>query len=86
MGGRLWNGFRVELVMMGFCKHDSFLIYGAGVGLSPVLHGPFIGLLYQPWMINGGDCGAVGGMNVGQGNRSTQREPALSALTSGLLV
>jgi hypothetical protein len=29
---------------------------------SPLLL-PVIDLLYQPWMIDGGDCGAVGGMN-----------------------
>jgi hypothetical protein len=31
-------------------------LYGAGVE-------PFIGLLYQPWMVDGDDCGAISGMN-----------------------
>jgi hypothetical protein len=26
------------------------------------------GLLYQPWMIGEGDCGEIGGMNIGRGN------------------
>jgi hypothetical protein len=28
------------------------------VELSPLLPWPFISLLYQPWMIDGNDCGA----------------------------
>jgi hypothetical protein len=27
-------------------------------------------------MIDDGDCGAIGGMNIGRGNRSTRRKPA----------
>jgi hypothetical protein len=45
----------------------SFLfIYGAGVEPSPLILLPLIGLLYQPWMIDGGHCGAVR-MNEWQG-------------------
>jgi hypothetical protein len=32
-------------------------------------------LFYQPWLVDGDDCTAVGGMNVGRGNRSTRRKP-----------
>jgi hypothetical protein len=35
------------------------------------------GLLYQPRMIGDGDCGEIGGMKIGRGNRSTRRKPAL---------
>jgi hypothetical protein len=28
---------------------------------------PVVGLLYQPWMIDGDDCRAVSGMNAWQG-------------------
>jgi hypothetical protein len=35
---------------------------------------PLIGLLYQPRMIDD-ECGAVGGMRIGRGNRSTRRKP-----------
>jgi hypothetical protein len=31
-----------------------------------------IALLYQPQMIDDGDCGAIGGMKIGRGNRSTR--------------
>jgi hypothetical protein len=34
---------------------------------SPLLLRPCIGLLYQPWIIDGDDCGAVSGMNEWQG-------------------
>jgi hypothetical protein len=39
------------------------------------------GLLYQPRMIGGGDCGEIGGMKIGRGNRrSTWRKPAPAPL------
>jgi hypothetical protein len=31
-------------------------------------------------MIDEGDCGAVGGMKIGRGNRSTRRKPAPAPL------
>jgi hypothetical protein len=31
-------------------------------------------------MIDEGDCGAIGGMKIGRGNRSTRRKPALVPL------
>jgi hypothetical protein len=34
------------------------------------------GLLYQPRIIGDGDCGEIGGMKIGRGNRSTRRKPA----------
>jgi hypothetical protein len=39
--------------------------------------------LYQPQMIGEGDCGAVGGMKIGRGNRSTRRKPAPAPLCPG---
>jgi hypothetical protein len=36
---------------------------------------PLIGILYQPRMIED-ECGAVGGVRTGRGNRSTRRKPA----------
>jgi hypothetical protein len=43
---------------------------------------PLFGLSYQPRMIDDddGECGAVGGMRIGRGNRSTQRKRALVPL------
>jgi hypothetical protein len=38
------------------------------------------GLLYQPRMIGDGDCGGIGGMKIGRGNRSTRRKPVPAPL------
>jgi hypothetical protein len=38
------------------------------------------GLLYKPQMIYVDDCGAIGGMKIGRGNRSTRRKPAPAPL------
>jgi hypothetical protein len=40
------------------------------------------GLLYQPRMISEGDCGEIGGMKIGRGNRSTQEKMCRSATLS----
>jgi hypothetical protein len=38
------------------------------------------GLLYITQMIDKDDCGAIGGMKIGRGNRSTRRKPAPAPL------
>jgi hypothetical protein len=40
--------------------------YGAKVEPSPLLLRPFIGLLKEPWKIDGDDCGAISGTNERQ--------------------
>jgi hypothetical protein len=50
------------------------------VRLSTLGSAATTGLLYQPKMMDDGDCGAVGGMKIGRGNRSTRREPAPAPL------
>jgi hypothetical protein len=40
------------------------------------------GLLYQPRMIGEGDCGEIGGMNIGRGNWSTLEKTCPSATLS----
>jgi hypothetical protein len=52
----------------------------SGVRLSPLGTAATTGLLYQPQMIDGGDCGAIGGMKIGRGNRSTRRKPGPAPL------
>jgi hypothetical protein len=37
---------------------------------------PLFGLMYQPQMIDDGDCRAIGGMKTDRGNPSTRRKPA----------
>jgi hypothetical protein len=53
-----------------------FIIILCGVRLSPLGTAATTGLLYQPRMIDEGDCGAIGVMQIGRGNRSTGRKPA----------
>jgi hypothetical protein len=50
-----------------------FIVSLGGVRESPLGTSATVGLLYQPRMI---DYGAVGGMRIGRGNRSTLRKPA----------
>jgi hypothetical protein len=57
----------------------SFIIL-SGVRLSPLGTAVTTGLLYQPQMIDDGDCAAIGGMKIGRGNRSTWRKPATAPL------
>jgi hypothetical protein len=38
------------------------------------------GLLYKRQMIDEGDCGAIAGMKIGRGDRSTRRKPAPAPL------
>jgi hypothetical protein len=52
------------------------IIIISGVGLSPLGTAATSGLLYKPQTIDEGDCGAIGGMKIGRGNRSTRRKPA----------
>jgi hypothetical protein len=52
-----------------------FFIILSGVKLSPLGTAATIGLLYQPLMIDDGDYGAIGGIKIGSGNRSTRRKP-----------
>jgi hypothetical protein len=53
-----------------------FLIILSGVGLSLLGTAATTGLLYQPQMIDDGDCGAISGMKICRGNRNTRRKPA----------
>jgi hypothetical protein len=42
------------------------IFHGTGVEPSPLTLRPFIGLLYQTWMTDGDDCGAISGMKERQ--------------------
>jgi hypothetical protein len=48
-----------------------FLISWGGVRLSPLGTEATTGILYQHRMTDDDECGAVGGMRIGTGNRST---------------
>jgi hypothetical protein len=51
-----------DRILHSQCQVFKFII-GAGVESSPLLLPAFIGLLCQPWMLDGDDCGTVSGMN-----------------------
>jgi hypothetical protein len=55
----------------------SFLGWGETFRLA---RQPLICLLYQARMTDDDECGAVGGMRMGRGNRSTRRKPAIVSL------
>jgi hypothetical protein len=57
-----------------------FLIILSEMKLSPLGTVATSGLLYQPRMIDDCDCGAIGGIKIGKGNRSTRRKPAPAPL------
>jgi hypothetical protein len=57
-------------------KIDWHLTFFSGVGLSPLGTAATSGLLYNTQVIDEGDYGAIGGMKIVRGNRSTRRKPA----------
>jgi hypothetical protein len=66
-------------------KYDPFIYFFiiiclSGVRLSPLGTAATTGLFYQPQIIDDGDCGAIGGMRIGRGNRSVRRIPAPAPL------
>jgi hypothetical protein len=54
----------------------SFYFLWVGWDWVHLVREPLIGLLYQPRIIDDDESGAVSGMRIGRGNRSTGRKPA----------
>jgi hypothetical protein len=57
-----------------------FIVILSGVRLSPLHIAAITGILYQPQMIDDGDCGAISGIKIGRGSRSTRRKAAPAPL------
>jgi hypothetical protein len=76
------GGRSVGIVRLRTKGHGVFFLVFilSGVILSPLGIAATTGLLYQPRMIDDGDCGAIGGMKIDRGNRSTLRKPAPAPL------
>jgi hypothetical protein len=77
---RLQTSSRLYVYSITFQKirlfnNRALFVLLSGVRLSPLGTEATTGLLYQPQMIDDGDCGAIGGMKIGRGNRSTGRNP-----------
>jgi hypothetical protein len=60
--------------IFSFSAHVIIIL--SGVRLSPLGTAATTGLLCQSQMKDDGDCGAIGGMKTGRGNRSTRRKHA----------
>jgi hypothetical protein len=73
---------KVSPVFIYDLQAKSILNILSGVRLSSLDTAATIGLLYQPKMTDDGDCGAIDGMKIGKGNRSTWRKPAHCATLS----
>jgi hypothetical protein len=58
------------------------LFVWVGVEPNPLLLWPFNGPLYQPWMIDGDDCGTISGMNHWQGKPKCSEKTCPSAAPS----
>jgi hypothetical protein len=80
----LWHklllGYGFSQVIKLVSRSVFFFIIVSGVRLSPLGTAATTGLLYESQMINDGDCGEIGGMKIGRGNRSTRRKPAAAPL------
>jgi hypothetical protein len=61
------------------------LIILSEVRLSPLGTAATTGLLYLSKMIDDGDCGAIGGIKIGRGNRSTRRKRSPEPLCPPLI-
>jgi hypothetical protein len=51
------------------------IIIISGVRLSLLGIAATTDLLYQPQVIDDGECAEIGGMKIGRGNRSTRKKP-----------
>jgi hypothetical protein len=74
----LSNGDSITWEISCCCIFTSLLLLVGWDWVHLVLR-PLFGLLYQPQMIDD-DCGAIGGMKIGRGNRSTRRKFAPAPL------
>jgi hypothetical protein len=50
------------------------------VSLSPLTTAATTGLLYQPQIMDDGDCGTAGAKRIGRVNLSARRKPALAPI------
>jgi hypothetical protein len=66
----LHSHHRENLKSYKYKSFSFFILVWGWSGPSPLLLRPFIGLLYQPWMIDDGDdCGTIRGKNERLGKR-----------------
>jgi hypothetical protein len=75
---RVWVG-HIGFWSMLIIITTTYIIYFLrwGWGWVHSVRRPLTGLLYQSWMIDDDECGAISVVRIGRGNRSTRRKPAL---------
>jgi hypothetical protein len=61
-----------------FAMNSTIIL--SGVRLNPLGTAGTTSKLYQPQIIDGGDCIAIGGRKIGRENRNTWRKPAPAPL------
>jgi hypothetical protein len=75
----LSNTFVYRFNFTVFSSSRSYIFFLVSLGevrLSPLGTSATVRPLYQPRIIDDDDYGAVGGMRIGRGNRSTRRKSA----------
>jgi hypothetical protein len=72
----LYNNYNFSLSIYFYIYKIIFRV----VRLSSLGTAATTGLLYQPQMIDDGDCRAIGGMKIGRGNWSTRRKTVQAPL------
>jgi hypothetical protein len=74
--GSSWLAVK-NVIHMTIRYHEYFFFYlwGGTFGTAATT-----GLLYHPRILGDGDCGKIGRMKIGRGNRSTRRKPAPAPL------
>jgi hypothetical protein len=90
-----WIEARIGLVI-GFCEHLQNVTTTVSLSYTlqrplqflgvewdwvHLVRRPLSDLLYQARIVDDGECGTVGGMRIGRGNRSTRRKPAPVSLS-----
>jgi hypothetical protein len=71
-----FSAFHGNLMYIPSSHEGFFQFLGVGWDWVHLLFLPLFGLLYQPLIIHNDECGAIGGIRIGKGNRRTRRNPA----------
>jgi hypothetical protein len=70
----------IYILVYYFLRMTDYYYYCWWGGTKSLGTAATTGLLYKPQMIDEDDCGAIVGMKIGRGNRSTRSKPAPAPL------
>jgi hypothetical protein len=71
-----FNLHKVQLELINLLTIQKPVVFFFNLCVGTLGAAAATGLMYQPRMIGKGDCGEIGGMKIGKGNRSTRRKPS----------